>query len=163
MDTQDKVQDQAANIAFKEHSEPMTKSQEDAALSMDLDCACVMTQVSNLASVLSRVIPKQMESMDAAQLRARWKELIDALEKERLGLPKIKTSSTSRKMGVTTRPNSPRDSGGVKRIAEQMKSTLRAANQDQVGNAQKEKDIIALEDVSRPLWSKVEQKQDVVF
>lgn len=40
------------------------------------DCCSAVTPVSNLASVLSRVIPKQMEHMDAAQLRARWEELI---------------------------------------------------------------------------------------
>jgi len=137
--------------ASQEHSELKTKADEYAA---DVESSSVVTQMSNLASVLSRVIPKQMESMDAAQLRARWAELIDALEKERLGLPKIKTSS--RKMGVT---GSPRDSGGVKRIAEQMKS----AHHEQ----QNDKDGIAPEDVpvtrARPLWSKVEQKQEVVF
>lgn len=47
-----------------------------------------------------------------SSIRARLKELIDALEKERLKLPKIKTGSEA---SIST---SPRDSGRVKRIAE---------------------------------------------
>lgn len=169
---QSMAQDKADNIEFKGHSVHMNKlafltsecnAHDDAAPSRVPDCSnpSVVDQVSNLASVLSRVIPRQMENMDAEQLRARWEELIDALEKERLGLPKIKTGG--RKAGVRT--NSPRDSGCVKRIAEQMKS-LRAAKLDKVGKNQKEKDI-ALDDSTvrkgRSYWNKVEQKQEVVF
>ena len=123
----------------------------------------VVAQVSNLASVLSRVMPKQMKSIDAEQLRARWEEFIDALEKERLGLPKIKTGG--REPGAMTRAYSPRDSGCVKRIAEQMKS-LRAAKLEKVGNPPKDK-YIALEDAALPkrklYWNEVEQNQQVVF
>lgn len=148
-----------SNPAMKEYSELMSKAEEElTGLSSDVESTSVVAQVSNLATVLSRVIPKQMESMDAAQLRARWAELIDALEKERLGLPKIKTSS--RRMGT----GSPRDSGGVKRIAEQIKS---AHQPEQGASSQKEKDLMAPEDISmsraRPLWRKVERKQEVVF
>jgi len=71
------------------------------------DPDCVVEHVSSLPCILSRVMPKQME---AEQLQARWEEIFDALEKERLGLPKIKTGG--RKIGVTTRTNSPRDSKG---------------------------------------------------
>ena len=171
---QSMAQGKADNIALKEHSEHMNKlaflskacnAHNDAASSRAPDCSSpsVVDQVSNLASVLSRAMPKQMERMDAEQLRARWEELIDALEKERLGLPKIKTGG--RKSGGMTRTNSPRDSGCVKRIAEQMKS-LRAAKVDKVGKSQKEKDIV-LEDAAmrkgRLYWNKVEQKQEVVF
>lgn len=49
-----------------------------------------------------------------SSIRARLKELIDALEKERLRLPKIKTGIEA---SIST---SPRDSGRVKRIAERL-------------------------------------------
>ncbi|KAG0624112.1 hypothetical protein M758_3G225200 [Ceratodon purpureus] len=167
-------QNKGDDIAFKEHSEHMNKlafltkecdAHDDAAPSRVPDCSdpSVVDQVSNLASVLSRVMPKQMKRMDAEQLRVQWEELIDALEKERLELPKIKTGGL--KSGVMTRTNSPRDSGCVKRIAEQMKSS-RATKLDEVGKSQKEKDI-ALEDAAmrkgRLYWTKVEQKEEVVF
>lgn len=53
----------------------------------------------------------------SSSLRERWEELIDALEKERQRLPKIKTE-----MGNVI-VSSPRDSGCVKRITERLKST----------------------------------------
>ena len=49
-----------------------------------------------------------------SSIRARLKELIDALEKERLRLPKIKTGIEA------SSSTSPRDSGRVKRIAERL-------------------------------------------
>lgn len=109
---------------------------------------CVVDPVSSLACILS----KQME---AEQLQ----EIFDALEKERLELPKIKTGC--RKMGVMTRTNSPRDSGGVKRIAEQLKSSS-CTKQD------KAKEMDAVEGATltkgRPHWSKIQQqKQAIVF
>jgi len=115
---------------------------------------CVVDQVSSLACVLSRVTPKQME---AEQLQARWEEIFDALEKERLGLPKIKTGG--RKIGVTTRINSPRDSGGVKRIAEQLKSSTKL-DKAKGKDAPEEATVTK----GRPHWSKIQQqKQAVVF
>ncbi|XP_024363562.1 uncharacterized protein [Physcomitrium patens] len=166
-------QEEAHSLAIKGHSE----NTYNLAFMTNLHCdegipppsnpeSSIVDQVSSLASVLSRVMPKQMDSMEAEQLRARWEELIDALEKERLGLPKIKTGG--RKIGVTTRTNSPRDSGSVKRIAEQMKSfgaTTLNLEKEGVSIIQKEKD--GLEDVGiskeRAHWNKVEQKQAVVF
>ncbi|KAG0627390.1 hypothetical protein M758_2G197400 [Ceratodon purpureus] len=51
-----------------------------------------------------------------SSLRERWEELIDALEKERLGLPKIRTETGN------VIVSSPRDSGGVNRMTERLKS-----------------------------------------
>lgn len=51
-----------------------------------------------------------------SSLRERWEELIDALEKERLRLPKIRTETGNAIL------SSPRDSGCVKRITERLKS-----------------------------------------
>ena len=51
-----------------------------------------------------------------SSVRARWKELIDALDKERKRLPKIRTETG------TPLFTSPRDSGCVKRIARQVKA-----------------------------------------
>lgn len=48
--------------------------------------------------------------------RARWKELFDALEKERRKLPRIRTST-----GPKKKLASPRDSGCVKRVSDRVK------------------------------------------
>lgn len=109
---------------------------------------CVMDQVSSLACVLSK-------KMEAEQLQ----EIFDALEKERLELPKIRTDCRN-KVGVTTRTNSPRDSGGVKRIAEQLKM---GSKQDK---AKEENDVVEGGTITkgRPLWNRIQQqKQAVVF
>lgn len=161
------------SIEHLQHLNNLVQSSKDAVPSWPIqgpNCAShVVEQVSSLASILSRVMPKQIESIEAEQftdIRAQWEDIFDALEEERLKLPKIKTNR-SRKSGVTTRTNSPRDSGGVKRIAEQLKSSsiLRATNLDKAPCADKDK---AFEDATlakgRPYWSKIhQQKQAIVF
>lgn len=109
---------------------------------------CVMDQVSSLACVLS----KKMEA-------ERLQEIFDALEKERLELPKIRTDCRN-KIGATTRTNSPRDSGGVKRIAEQLKM---GSKQDK---SKEENDVVEGGTITkgRPHWNRIQQqKQAVVF
>jgi len=106
---------------------------------------CVVNPVSSLACILSRVTLKQME---AEQLQARWEEIFYALEQERLWLPKIKTGG--RKIGVTTRTNSPRDSGCVKRIAEQLKSSTKL-DKTKGKDAPEEATVTK----GRPHWSKI--------
>lgn len=64
-------------------------------------------------------LTRKVEDLKAS-VRARWEELTDALEKERLGLPKIRTGSSSDAAAMLS--TSPRDSGCVKRIAQQVKA-----------------------------------------
>ncbi len=99
-------------------------------------------------------------------VRASSDELTDALEKERLVLPKIKTGNGDMGALLTT---SPRDSGCVKRIAEQGKyfgvkklSTQMPYRVDfQNGNLIQVKFQSSLGDGQH--WWKLQQKQAIVF